>query len=113
MEKIQYTVEGKEITLYPADRGDMPLVVLNNFSGDGASVVEALDGLGRAEVNLLCVGNLLWDHDMVPWDCPPLSPEDTPCTGGADAYLRLLTEEILPGATERVKGTPAWLGLAG
>ena len=49
MEKTQYTVEGKEITLYPADHGDMPLVVLNNFSGDGSSVVEALDGLGRAE----------------------------------------------------------------
>ena len=50
---------------------------------------------------------------MTPWFCPPLSPEDTPCTGGADEYLELLLNEIIQEAREHIKGEPAYLGIAG
>ena len=47
-----------------------------------------------------------------PVDIPPLSKKSTPCTGGADDYLRLLTEEIMPRAEKMADGV-SWRGLAG
>lgn len=108
-----FTVREKKAVLYPTYTENSPLIVLNNYSGDGKSVTDALGHMGCPSCNLLCVGNLTWDHDMTPWYCPPLSPSDPPYTGGADEYLELLLSEILPKAEERINGTPCFLGIAG
>lgn len=50
---------------------------------------------------------------MSPWTIPPISKEDTSCTGGADEYLQLLIDEIMPEAESYVHGSIAWRGLAG
>lgn len=113
MEKRQFTVEGKRATLYAAGNAGKPLIVLNNYSGDGSSVLKGMEEVGTPECNLLVVGELKWDHDMTPWYCPPLSPQDTPCTGGADEYLHLLLSEILPKAKELIHGEPPFIGIAG
>ena len=104
---------GKEIVFYPARAGSRPLVLLNNFSGDGQSVHDALQELGVPDLNLCSIGRLTWDHDMTPWYAPPLSADDTPCTGGADAYLLELTQEILPHVLEMTEGSPPFTAIAG
>lgn len=103
----------KEATLYHSKESGSPLIILNNYAGDGKSVMEAVGELEEKDFNLLCVGNLKWDHDMTPWYCPPTSPQDTPCTGGADEYLKLLLEDILPECLKRVNGTPSHISIAG
>lgn len=113
MDKKQFTVNEKIATLYLSSKESRPLIVLNNYSGDGDSVVEALSEMHCPDFNLLCVGNLEWEHDMTPWYCPPLSPQDTPCTGGADEYLQLLLSEILPKAKELINGEPSHISIAG
>lgn len=50
---------------------------------------------------------------MVPWDSPSAFKNAEPCTGGADEYLRLLTEEIIPAAEKEINGVPRWRGIAG
>ena len=48
----------------------------------------------------------------------PISKHDTPCTGGADDYLKLLLDEIMPEAEALLPGAPPggaspvtrWLG---
>ena len=105
--------EGKTATLYRAKESGKPLIILNNYDGDGSSVLEEAEKLGGQDFNLLCVGDLDWNHDMTPWYCPPLSPRDTACTGGADEYLQLLLEEILPECLKRVDGAPPHIGIAG
>ena len=50
---------------------------------------------------------------MTPWYAPPVSPQDEPYTGGADEYLALLLEEIIPEGLRRVSGTPPHIGIAG
>lgn len=50
---------------------------------------------------------------MAPWDIPPISKKDTPCTGGADSYLGLLLSKIIPEAEKQISGTPVWRGIAG
>ena len=103
----------KEATLYHSKKSGSPLIILNNYAGDGKSVMEAVGELEEKDFNLLCVGNLKWNHDMTPWYCPPTSPQDTPCTGGADEYLRLLLNDILPECLRRVNGTPSHISIAG
>ncbi len=96
----KFVAEGREVVLYISEGRDAPLIVLNNYSGDGSSVIRELKALGAGDLNLLCVGNLKWDHDMTPWYCPPLSPQDTPCTGGAEHYREFgmdVVWELNPG----------------
>lgn len=112
-EKICFSIENRLATLYPSTASDQPLIVLNNYSGDGESVIRAMQDIGTPDCNLLVVGNLKWDHDMTPWYCPPISDGDTPCTGGADGYLDLLLTNILPEAKARINGCPAFVGIAG
>ena len=99
--------------MYRGSDENLPLIVLNNYSGESSSVIEAMKGINCPECNLLCISGLNWDHDMTPWYCPPLSENDTPCTGGADEYLKLLLSEILPEAKARINGKPSFIGLAG
>ena len=113
MDIRRFVIKGKEATLYKASAPDRPLIILNNYAGDGSSVVKAMEQYGGLECNLLSVGGLDWDHDMTPWYCPPLSPDDTPCTGGADEYLDLLLSEIVPQTKELVAGNPSHIGIAG
>ena len=109
----KFEVAEKEATLYHSKESGSPLIILNNYAGDGKSVIEAVGELEEKDFNLLCVGNLKWDHDMTPWYCPPTSPQDTPCTGGADEYLRLLQNDILPECLRRVNGIPSHISIAG
>ena len=113
MEIRKYKCAGKDMTLFPAEREGSPLIILNNFEGYGKSVVDEMLKLGTDDFNLLCIGNLKWDHEMTPWYCPPLSPKDSPCTGGADEYLKILLSEIIPRAKKLIKGEPSHLSIAG
>lgn len=113
MKKQIFVCSGRKATLYCSELADAPLIILNNFSGDGASVIQAMREIDTPDCNLLVVGDLKWDHDMTPWYCPPLSENDTPCTGGADAYLNLLLTQILPEARAKIEGTPSFIGIAG
>lgn len=65
------------------------------------------------DFTLVAISGLEWDHDMAPWDIPPISKKDTPCTGGADSYLGLLLSKIIPEAEKQISGTPVWRGDCG
>ena len=108
----------KELTLYPAQGEDRPLIVFNTVMGDGEELAQALRAMDAPDCNLLVVGKLQWYHDMTPWSCPPLSKRGPAATGGADAYLETLASEIVPAAREksgearRTSASPGtrWLG---
>ena len=112
-EKKMFRIEGKQATLYCSPQPDKPLILLNNYAGDGEEVVKAMREIDAPDCNLLVVGNLMWDHDMTPWYCPPLSEKDTPYTGGADEYLNLLLTQIIPQARTMLQGKPRFTGIAG
>ncbi|MGI6204385.1 MAG: alpha/beta hydrolase [Anaerovoracaceae bacterium] len=95
----------------PGSGTGIPVIYLNTFRGNGSEVVSALEKTDCPEITLAVIGDLEWDNDMAPWDIPPIMEGDTPCTGGADDYLKLLTEQIIPETESGEK--PAWRGLAG
>ena len=73
-------------------------------------VAQAADYLS---FTLVVISNLDWKHNIPPWDSLAALKKGEPFTGGADDYLRLLVEEIIPGAEKDLDGTPAWWGIAG
>lgn len=109
----QFRVSGKEIAVYPSAAPDSPIIYLNTFAHEGDQVYQALRDGQCPDFTLAAISGLEWDHDMAPWDIPPISKNDTPCTGGADDYLRLLTEEIVPEVEKTIPGRIPWRGLAG
>lgn len=65
-------IGGKEITIYPAQTDNSPLVILHTFSDEGQQVYDALKKLTTVDFSLVTIGNLDWDADMSPWAIPPL-----------------------------------------
>ena len=104
---------GKTASLYCGEQADAPLIILNDNSDDGASVIRAMGENETPDCHLLVVGNLKWDHDLAPWNGPPISENDPPFTGGADAYLALLLTRIIPQACTMIQGQPRFMGIAG
>ena len=104
---------GKQAALYPSAENNSPLILLNGYSDEGASVIQAMREMDTPDCSLLVVSGLNWDHDMSPWYCPPITENDTPFTGGADDYLNLLLTKILPEARAMLPGSPLFIGIAG
>ena len=109
----RFQAGGKEISLYLSDKRDCPLIVLNTFEGGGAQVLAEARKLGGSDFSLLSVGGLDWNRDMSPWECAPVMAQDEGYAGGADSYLSLLLEEILPEGLKRLPESPSWIGIAG
>ncbi len=108
-----FTIKQKRIDVYPGRAPGSPVIYLNTFSNAVNSVYRNLLALGCPDFSLVAISKLKWDHDMTPWYMGPISKHDTPCTGGADDYLNLLLDEIMPEAEKVLPGTPAWRGIAG
>ena len=101
------------VSIFSCLEATVPIVYLNTFSDEGRKVYEAAQAAGCPPFTLVAISDLSWNHDMVPWDSPPAFKNAEPCTGGADDYLRLLTEEIIPTAEREIAGVPRWRGVAG
>jgi len=111
MEKL--IIENKEITIFGNEEKNSPLIILNTVMGEGEKVYNECLKLGAENFILCCIGNLNWDDDMTPWQAPAISENDTPCSGKADEYLKILTEKIIPAIKEKFQYEPKYLAIAG
>ena len=107
------TTSGKTISIFSCAGSECPIIYLNTFSKEGQKVFEAAQAASCPPFTLVAISDLDWNHDMVPWDSLPAFKNADPCTGGADDYLQLLTEEIIPTAEKKITGVPCWRGIAG
>ena len=110
---MEFTVRDKKISVFGNVGINVPIVYLNTVHGEGQTVWEACQKMCCPQFILAEISGLNWDHDMSPWAIPPIAPGDTPCTGGADEYLALLIEEIVPAVEDKISGEPSCRALAG
>lgn len=108
-----FKVGQKTVDVFQSENPNRPVIYLNTYGREGEAVFRKASASGNLDFTLVAISGLNWEHDMAPWNIPPISSKDTPCTGGADAYLELLLNEILPQAEKTVLGTPLWRGIAG
>lgn len=110
-EGMPMEIGGKKVTVYPSAAANGPVVYLNTFEEEGERVAQALrEG---PNFTLVTIAGLDWNRDMSPWAAPPAMKGDEPFSGGADAYLALLRDEIAPRAEACAPGGISWRGIAG
>lgn len=103
----------RAVSVFPSAQPGAPVIYLNTFSGEGRQVFEAAQNAGCPPFTLVAVSGLDWNRDMAPWNSPAAFQNGEPFTGGADGYLKLLTETILPEAERLLPAPPQWRGIAG
>lgn len=108
-----FSIANKTISVFASSAPNAPVIYLNTFSGEGQKIFQAAQDSHYPSFTLIAISDLDWDHDMAPWDCPPIFKNTQPCTGGADDYLKLLTETIVPTVENNLAGPPCWRGIAG
>ena len=108
-----FTIAEKVVDIFSSTETTAPIIYLNTFSGEGQKIYEAARAANYPQFTLVAISDLDWNHDMAPWDSPSAFKNAEPCTGGADDYLRLPTEEIIPTAERKIAGVPRWRGIAG
>lgn len=105
-------VSDKMVDIFACEQDDCPVVYLNTFQEEGETVFRALQVACCPPLSLVAISGLDWSRDMTPWEIPPIFKGDTPCSGGADDYLKILTEQIVPFAEQEI-GSVSWRGIAG
>ena len=99
-----FSVDGKTVSVFLANEPASPVIYLNTVSNEGQQIFEAAQAANRSPFTLVTISNLDWNRDMAPWDSPAAFKKGEPFTGGADDYLRLLVEEIIPRAEKELPG---------
>ena len=108
-----FEIGGKTVFVFHSNRPGSPVIYLNTYSDERQKIYEAAQATGCPPFTLVTVSNLAWNHDMAPWDSPAAFKKGEPFIGGADNYLQLLVEEIIPRAEKELAEPPVWRGIAG
>ena len=97
-----------------ASADDAPLIVLiTNKDDEGDQVLYELDKTDHAPYSLLAVTPSLWYSDLSPWRAHKMSMFQSDFSGGADIFLKKLTETIVPSACEGNGLKPSAIYIAG
>lgn len=111
MESIE--IEGKNISIFGSENTGSPLVILNTYGNECESVWNECQNINCPPFTLAAIGNLDWNNDMSPWENPALYKNDHTFSGGADAYLSLLTSKIIPAICTSFASKPSYIALSG
>lgn len=91
----------------------LPVVYLHTIADEGRHIWETLLGQNAPPFVLVEIAVPNWHCDMSPWPGPALTRRGEPFDGGADEYLPVLTDRILPRVERMLAFKPLWRGLAG
>lgn len=111
-EKTQISAGGKTIEIFTGAPGS-PVIYLNTFEGEGEAVFEAMKKSGAPDCTLAAVSGVYWNVEMSPWPMPPLFKDEPEYTGGADDYLSVLTDTIVPAVEQKIPAKPRFRAVAG
>ena len=106
-------IEGKKISLFGSGNTSSPLVILNTYGDEGQEVWNECQKLNCQPFCLAAISNLDWNNELSPWKSPALYKNDGGFSGGADSYLSLLTEKIIPNVCDSMTSKPPYIALAG
>ena len=77
-----FSVEQKRVDVFESAAPNKPVIYLNIYEREGAQIVQYLTDIGCQDFSLVAVSMLEWNHDMVPWDIPPIFKKARPMNDG-------------------------------
>ena len=108
----EYTVAGKTISIFPGKKINAPIIYLNTFGKEGEEVWNILQKTCSIQCSLAVISGIDWNKDMIPWDAPSAFNDAGYCKG-ADEYLEILANKIIPETEKIIGGDAKWRGIAG
>ena len=78
---------------------------------EAAEARELFASLSIPRPTLICIDGVDWDRDLSPWPAEKVVRGGADFSGGADAFLQVLLQDILPAAEADL--SPAWRGVFG
>ena len=111
---MQLSISGKTVEIFTKTNSinKIPSVILHTFQGEGKEVFEKCAELGCDNFALTAIGNLNWNHDLSPWPTPTIG-NNKYGFGGAEGYIRKLTNEIIPEIRAKLGFEPEFTAIAG
>lgn len=98
---MKFETSGYSVKLYGEGDADS-LVLIHEVHDEGEQVRELLSEKTREKISFACISGIAWQHELTPWEAPPLFRKGEPFTGGADEYLEILTGKIIPEIQEKM-----------
>ncbi len=111
MVKINLNASNHNIIIYSHKGGTDYPVVYTHASVDAAEEVVSL--LADIKITLAVIYDVDWECDLSPWPASKAFRGGVDFTGGADAYLHELTEQIVPAVEETIGYSPSCRIIAG
>lgn len=111
---MQLSISGKTVEIFTKTNSinKIPSVILHTFQGEGKEVFEKCAELGCDNFALTAIGNLNWNHDLSPWPTPTIG-NNKYGFGGAEGYIKKLTNEIIPEIRAKLGLEPEFTAIAG
>ena len=108
------TISGKTVEIFTKTDSDrkIPLVILHTFQGEGKEVFDKCSEIGCDNFALAAIGGLNWNHDLSPWAAPSIG-NNKYGFGGADEYIKKLTNEIMPEIRAELGFEPEFSAITG
>lgn len=115
MEKKAITCGQYKVTLYiPEGRTPMPVVYSNMFGDEADETAHFLYEDGEpAQCVLAAISGGDWDKDLSPWPAGRAFKGGADFGGGADDYLKELTDRIIPAVNGELTFAPLYNCIAG
>jgi len=113
MEVKELQFEHRRVCLYHLTEGTAPLIYSIDYHENGQLLLDACKQVDCKGFNLVTISGLHWNQELSPWPVETVVSKDDNFSGGADEWLPLLTNEIVPQVEHLLDATLAWRCLAG
>lgn len=109
---MHFTVSGRTVEIFSTAEGIAPLVILNTIQDEGEKIFDKSLELGGKDFTLAAISGLNWNRDLSPWETPEIR-NNRHGFGGADEYIKKLTNEIMPEIRAKLGFEPEYTAIAG
>ena len=99
------------IHIYPSAIPENTPILYTHFAKDELEKVTEL--CHNAPFTLISIDGIDWNRDMSPWQAEKVFKGGTDFAGGADAYLKVLTVELIPEIEKALGFIPVKRGIVG
>ena len=106
--KKQKKIGAYELTIY-LPKGEADGVIYIPSHGNSEEIAALLPEFPAA---LVFIGGFDWNRDLSPWPAKAVFGDED-FGGQADAFLKALTESLVPAAEQEMPAKPLWRGVAG